>query len=250
MMVRVLVLLALFGAPVSALAQPDVLSEKLTKEYQKEYEFYQRVNRYLQNIHPVREENSLRTRAMLNWYREDMETRLRWVERQDWTKEYKAMFARAVQWRKDSFNGGAEKLYRLSHKYLHAPNAEKYGYVGLSGNLLARAAMAGHAKAMSEFKDHPEQPFDPYFFTISRVHVYKDALQNNSSAKKELVVAYLSSPIFDDDLIKGYYWLLQIRELGVSERARKRMLKSLSFLPESERKKAEGWLSSGHIPPM
>jgi len=129
MMVRVLVLLALFGLPAPALAQPDVLSEELTKKYQEDYDYYQRLNKFLQNIHPVREENTLRIMVMIKWYGESMDQRLRWVERQDWTKEYKAMFVRAVQWRKDAFNGGAEKLYRLSHKYQHVPNAEKYGYV-------------------------------------------------------------------------------------------------------------------------
>jgi len=110
--------------------------------------------------------------------------------------------------------------------------------------------MAGHAKALAEYKDHPEQPVGPNSFWVSRVHYYKDAVNNVPDAINSLIVAYLIGPIFDDDLIKGYYWLLRTRELEVSERAWDTIRKSLSFVPESERKKAKGWISSGHVPAM
>lgn len=250
MIVRLLALLMLFALPASVLAQPGMLSEESTREFQEDYDHYHRMNEHRQQIHPVFEENMLRTVLMLRWYREDMEERLRWVERQDWTKAYKAMFVRAEQWRKDAFNGGAEKLYRLSHKYRHVPNAEEYGYVWLSGNLLYRAAMAGHPKAMLEFKDHPAQPVTPILLEISRVHKYEDAVANKLGAQESLVIAYLLHPIFDDDRVKGYYWLLRVGKMGAMEETRNKLLKSISFLTESQREKARGWIESGFVPPM
>jgi hypothetical protein len=227
-----------------------MLSEESTRRFQEDYDRYQRMNEDVQLIHPVAEEISLRIALMLRWYMEDMEERLRWVERQDWTKEYKAMFARAARWRKDAFNGGAEKLYRLSHKYRNVPNAEEYGYVWLSGNLLYRAALAGHPKARLEFKDHPAQPAPPSLLEISRGPEYQDAVEDRPEAKEALVIYYLLHPIFDDDRVKGYYWLLRVRDMGVSEKLRDQLLKALSFLTESQREQARGWIESGYVPPM
>jgi len=249
MLVRVLVLLLVFGAPVSALAQEDGLSEQLTEIYQEGYETYQRFNKFVRNVYPVRQENSLRNDLMVYWYHENMESRLRWVERQDWAPDYKAMFIRVIEWHKDAFNGGAEKLYRLSRKYLHAPNAKEYGYGFVSGNLMYRAAMAGHAKAKAEYEVFPYQPVSPTW-DLSRVYFYKDALKNGRRAINGLALTYLLGTIFDDDLVKGYYWFLRSGHMDVSEKTRDKLLKSISFLSKSERKKAEGWLSSGHIPPM
>ena len=248
--IRLLVLLVLCAAPVPALAQRDDLSERLTKKYHEGYESYQSLNRRPYNIHPVWQENILRANVILNWFDENMEARLRWVERQDWTREYKAMFVRAIEWHKDTFNGDPEKLYRLSHKYLHAPNAKKYGYDYLSGLLLYRAAMAGHPKAMAEYKDHPVKSSFPGMLELSRVHAYDDAVRNDHDAINTLVFAYLLGPIFDDDRIKGYYWFLRSGHLELSEKSRDRLRKSLSFLSKGQRDMVESWISSGHVPPM
>ena len=90
----------------------------------------------------------------------------------------------------------------------------------------------------------------PSSFWIFRVHDYKDAVNNDQEAINSLIITYLLGPVFDDDRIKGYYWILRSRELPISEKARDQLLKSLSFVSKSQRAKAEGWLSSGHVPPM
>ena len=250
MIVRLLALLMLFALPASALAQAGMLSEESTRRFQAAYGEHQMKYAPRRPGDSVFKENSLRIVLMIYWHMEDMEERLRWVERQDWTKAYKAMFARAEQWRKDAFNGGAEKLYRLAHKYQNVPNAEEYGYVWLSGNLLYRAALAGHPKAQLEFKDHPAQPAPPIMLENTRGYEYEDAVAGKLQAQEFLVIAYLIAPIFDDDRVKGYYWLLRVGKMGVMEETRNKLLKSISFLTESQREQVRGWIESGYVPPM
>lgn len=106
MMMRLLVLLALFGAPAVVLAQPNALSEKVTRDYREGYYAYdlaRMTNRDIPGFSRdlVWEENILRIRVMHHWYAEPIEKHLDWVQQQDWTGEYKAMLFRG--------ENGAEK---------------------------------------------------------------------------------------------------------------------------------------------
>ncbi len=255
MMVRVLILLVLFGSSTLALAQSDMLSEEVTKNYRDGYYDYDLV-RMTNRANPkisldlVQTENQLRGSVMFNWHRENMEMRLRWVEQQDWTKEYKAMFARAVQWRRETFNGGPEKLYQLSHKYLHVPNAEKYGYVELSTQLLGHAATAGHEKAIKEMLDHHPKRISSWTLNRTRKVYYRDAVSGGVSATLSLAAVYLYGPVFDDDRTKGFYWYLRLPKSRLTKKLIDTIHENNGRVSPEERNQAQSWIRSGHVPPM
>ena len=224
----------------------DTLNEKASKYYKQIYRF----KTYVIPRFPKRTENDLRSEIINRWFDEDIEARVRWFQRQDWSDDYKAMFLRAVQWRREAFNGGAEKLYWLSKDYQNRPKAKEDGYLSLSGKLLGLAAFAGHPKALAEVDDHPEFTITPILLQLSRFYTYKDAVEGVLGQQAGLVGIYLTLPIFDIDLVKGYYWYLRVGGVDISKSLDGKWRKRLSLLTPNQRKQAEDWIKSGHIPSM
>jgi hypothetical protein len=250
---REILLIVFLAWPVAALAQPGGLSEEVTKVYQDgyyEYDLFRITNpadpRITEGV--VRTENRLRAKVIGAWYDENIEERLRWVRQQNWTADYKAMFERAVEWRRKAFDGGAEKLYRLSRKYRHVPNAEEYGYTNLSQYLLTLAGFAGHEQALKDLGEDPKANF--YILDWNRGRNYRDAVKGRRYAMSSLATAYLMGPIFDDDRTKGYYWYLRRSKLTPRKSLKNILRDKLSLVSPAERERAESWINSGHIPSL
>lgn len=249
-MIRMFVLLVILVSAGPAFAQPAALSDKITKMYQDRYEHYELIKRLRMTQYPVLEENRLRRDVIHNWFQENTAMRLRWVQRQGWSADYKAMFVRAVEWRRESFNGGADKLYRLSHKYLNAPNSEKYGYVALSADLLWRAAIAGHQKALEEAPHHPARELFMMILDQNRRAYYEDAVSGRLEETGFLASSYLGLPNFDEDLAKGFYWYLRLPISEIRSIFLASIEEGMARVSPAQRRLAESWIKSGYVPPM
>lgn len=250
---RKILLIVFLAWPVAAWAQPGGLSEEVTKAYQDGYYAYDlfRITnpadpRITEDV--VRTENRLRANVIGAWYDENIEERLRWVRQQDWTADYKAMFERAVEWRRNAFDGGAEKLYRLSRKYRHVPNAKKYGYTILAGYLLTLAGFAGHEQALKDLGE--DRKTNSYILDWHRGRNYPGAIKGQPYAMWGLAYGYLNGPIFDVDRTKGYYWHLRLSKSNPRHKLTNEFRDRLSRVSPAERERAESWIQSGYVPPM
>lgn len=65
-----------------------------------------------------------------------------------------------------------------------------------------------------------------------------------------LASAYLNNPIFDDDWTKGYYWYLRLPKSRLTKRLVAVLHQNIGWVSPEQRKQAQSWIVSGHIPPM